>query len=570
MDNQQKQNIDGFTVRRRTPQNTAPQKDGLARPAIPPQYMRDQYARTSFQPAPRSQITPPQPNAHSTYQQQSLKPSMDALPRPQIGVDGLKQQQQAAPTAVQTAPSHEPIRRSDIDASLTAVDETPGKKKKKKNKGPYRKQGNVKRFFLIVLALLLIGGGYFVVKSVLASGRIFSGNVFDLLGGGAPLKKDANGYTHVLVFGTSEDDEGHAGAALTDSIMVLSVNQDTKKTFMTSMPRDMWVDYGQACLSGYSGKINVLYSCGAENDDSAKGSMLLADKVGEVFGLDIPYYVKVNYTVVRELTSALGGVTVTIESSNPRGIYDSNMGTLLRLPNGPATLQGEQALAFARARGDGYGSYGFEGNNFSREKNQQKLIVAIRDKALSAGTLANPVAMSGMIDALGNNIRTNFTAGEIKTLADLAQNVPSESISSISLVDTSNPVVTTGMYSGQSIVRPIAGIDEYGAIQRYIRKKMVPSSSTSEDVSIEILNGSSRTGVAKSKSDQLTAAGFENITVGDTAYDAPRSLQWYDTTGGGKPKTQAKLASELGMQPTSSTLPSGVVSDADFVIIIGD
>lgn len=566
MDDQQKQSIDGFTVRRRVPQDTTP-KSGVERPAIPPQYMKGQYGRSSFQPVARPQITPPSPNQHTTYEQQSLQPSVGAAARPQLGVQGLAMKQ-ATPVAA-SPPQQQAVSRSDIDASLAAVDESP-RKKQKRSKSPYRKHSAFKRFALIVVALAVLAGGYFVVKSVLASGRMFSGNVFDFLGGGTALKKDANGFTHTLVFGTSEDNEGHAGASLTDSIMVVSVNQESKKVFMTSMPRDMWVDYGQPCLSGYSGKINVIYSCGAENDDVARGASLLRDKVGEVFGLDVQYYVKVNYTVVRELTSALGGVTVTIESSDSRGIYDSNMGSLLRLPNGPATLQGEQALAFVRARGDGYGSYGFEGNNFSREKNQQKLIVAILNKSLSAGTLANPIALNGIIDALGNNIRTNFSAGEVKTLTQLAQNISSDNIESISLVSTSNPVVTTGMYSGQSIVRPIAGIDEYGAIQRYIKKKMIPSSSTSEDVAIQILNGSSRSGVAKSKSDDLKTAGFENITIGDTAYVAPKPLQWYDTSGGRNPKTQAKLASQLGMQPAGSVLPDGVESDADFVIIIGD
>ena len=76
--------------------------------------------------------------------------------------------------------------------------------------------------------------------------------------------------------------------------------------------------------------------------------------------------------------------------------------------------------------------------------------------------------------------------------------------------------------------------------------------------------------MAKKKQLDLKAAGLTDIAIGDTYYDAPAPLRWYDTTGGGKPKTQAKLASTLGSQPTASKLPTGVQSDADFVIILGD
>lgn len=531
MDNQ-RASIDGFSVRRRTPQQQGLQKNPGIRPAIPHQYLRPNVER-----------------------QQVAEPTRapEILPRPQeaVAAGGL--------------------RRAEIDESLSAVDEAPvPQRKRKKYTSPYRRKSRKKMIALIILGLLVLGVGYFVVKTLLVGGRVFSGNLFDLLGTGTALKQDENGYSNILVFGTSEDDPGHSGAALTDSIMVISVNQEKKKAFMLSLPRDLWVDYGQACMAGYSGKINALYACGVDDGDETKGAELLKDKVGEVLGLDVQYYTKVNYSVVRDLTTAMGGVTVTIESSDPRGIYDSNMGRLLRLPNGPVTLQGEQALAFVRARGEGYGSYGFDGSNFAREKNQQKLILALRDKALSAGTLANPVAVTGMLDALGNNIRTDFTTAEVKTLTKLAEEIKENDIISLTLNDKARPLVTTGAYGGASIVRPVAGLSDYSQIQRYVRSKLVGSSAVGEEATIEILNGSSQIGVAKKKQLELEAAGLTDISIGDTDYDAPAPLRWYDTTGGGKPKTQAKLASTLGSQPTASKLPTGVQSDADFVIILGD
>lgn len=523
-DHSSRPSIDGFTLRRQTSDVGGLERKSLDAYNIPTQSMRSRTERAYAAPS-------------------SEQPEI--LPRPEIVQD-------------------KGLRRADIDESLRAVDdENQSKKKQRKHVRWFRRKSVIAAFIMVLL--LGSGGLFFVSKLMSLSGRVFgSGNVLDLLGAGAELKKDDNGWTNVLLFGTSEDDAGHNGAALTDSIMVLSINKTNKAATMVSMPRDMWVSYDMACTWGYSGKINALYQCYAENGDVAKGATALKDKVGEIFGLDVQYYVKVNYTVVRQLTTALGGVTVTVESSDPRGLYDIN--TKLKLPNGPATLQGEQALAFVRARGDG-GGYGFEGSNFVREQNQQKMLVAIRDKALSLGTLSNPAKVLSIMDALGDNIRTNFSTAEVKTLASMGKEI--SNVTHINLYDNDKRVVTTGMYNGQSIVQPLAGVGVYTGIQSYITAQMNGGSVETEDATVQVLNGSGKVGAAAAKQTELTQAGLLNITVGDTSYAPKSAVVWYDTTGGKKPKTQAKLSSVLGKKPAEATLPAGVQSTADFVVILG-
>lgn len=547
---QQKYGIDGLILRRRASGSVSKEdKSGLARPALPSQFLRS--------------------SSDAILTRSSDSAPTDRLPRPQLD------QANAAQHRLQTNPNQKPvISRSEIDESLRSVDEEAVSEKKSRRakfKKPFRKTGGAKgrkKWLFLAIGLVILGFlGHFLVKFILAGSNIFSGNLFDLFGSGVELKKDKYGRSNILIFGTSEDDKGHAGAELTDSIMVLSIDQEKKTAAMVSMPRDFWVDYGKACMSGYSGKINVVYMCHSEDSNKAEGAKALQEKVGEVFGMDIQYYTKINYTVVRELTTALGGVTVDINSSDPRGIYDYN--TKLRLPNGPATLQGEQALAFVRARGDG-GGYGFEGSNFAREQNQQKMLVAIRNKALSFGALSNPLTVNNMLDALGNNIQTNFSAGEIKTLVKLAEQISGDKVKSISLVDKKNPVVTTGSYGGQSIVRPIAGISDYSKIQSYIRQQLSGGAFDNESPSVEILNASNTAGLAAKKKTKLEEAGFNDITIGDSPTTISKSVMWYDTTKGGKPKAQAKLASVLGKQPSGATLPEGVYSDADFVILLGN
>ena len=176
-----------------------------------------------------------------------------------------------------------------------------------------------------------------------------------------------------------------------------------------------------------------------------------------------------------------------------------------------------------------------------------------------------------MLDALGSNVRTNFSAGEVKTLITLAGEIPSASIKRVSLVEPGKAVLTTGNVSGQSVVRPIAGLYDFGQVQRFVRQKLTISATNSEEPSIEVLNGSDYAGLAGKKAAELTAAGFTDVSTGDTDSDsAYGEYVWYDLSGGKKQQSLTKLKSILGSNPTGTVLPGGVQSDADFVIIVGN
>lgn len=479
-----------------------------------------------------------------------------------IGQELPKPQTQPAPT----------ISTRELSESLNALDNEAPQKKRRRFLRVSRK-----KIVMFILLIALLFGLYFGIKVFMTTGKLFSGSIFDLLGGGTTLQTDQHGRSNILVFGTSEDDPGHEGANLTDSIMIISVDQKAKNAVMISVPRDLWVKYGEACLSGYEGKINVVYECGADGGSEPQGAEKLMEVVGESFGVDIQYYAHVNYTVVRDTVNAVGGVTVEIDSDDPRGVLDRNFDWAcnyrchyVKWPNGPAHLNGDQALALARAR-NAAGGYGLGGGNFDREQYQQKIILALKDKAASAGTLANPVAVSGLLDALGDNVRTNFSAGEVKTLISLAGEMPSASIKRVSLVEQGKAVLTTGNVRGQSVVRPVAGLYDFEQVQRFVRQKLTVSTTNSEEPSIEVLNGSDYAGLAGKKAAELEAAGFTDVSTGDTdSDDAYGDYVWYDLSGGKKQQSLMKLKSILGSNPTGTVLPGGVQSDADFVIIVGN
>lgn len=329
-------------------------------------------------------------------------------------------------------------------------------------------------------------------------------------------------------------------------------------------------------MVGNQGKLNAVYFCASDDgQDEAAGAAALQAKAGEILGLDIQYYVHLNFTAVVEGIDAIGGVEVTIETDNPLGILDRNFDWkcnytcfYVKYKQGETVLlDGERALALSRAR-NAQGGYGLEGGNFDREKNQQKILQALREKAVSAGTLTNIGAVTGLIDALGNNLRTNIQTKEIRTIMALGNEIASESIIPLSLVEEGNFLVTTGSFNGQSIVRPLAGLLNYSEIKSYVNKKVNANPVTREAAKVVVLNGGRAAGVAQTEADRLSDLGFEVLLVGnadDAAYNEVEIYQLTDT----KPASAASLAQTFGTTVRKTDPPVSVVGEAEFVIILG-
>ncbi len=535
--------------------------------------------------------------------------SMDGFiprrPARQVGGVGKKPQTTlgSAP-AVKPKPAAGPIkrpssalRRSEIDESLSQIDE-PDRQAKVRRKNPQQKSRRRQWIKRIVIAIVVIGlavGAYVAIKGIIAGGNVFQGSILDVFQG-KPLQQDENGRSNILVVGTSEDDPGHEGASLTDSMMILSLDQNKKNAYMISIPRDLYVKFGKACNAGYAGKINEYYGCVSEGDtveDARNALTKEAGFVGDIFGLDIQYGVNVNYTVMREMVKAVGGtITVTIESRDPRGQMDSNFdwkcgvgdrkvsraeqlrrcpprGHFIDLPNGPVELDAERALYLAQARGDRAPTYGFEQSNFDREKNQQKIIKALREKAASAGVLADFGKVTGIIDALGNNLRTTFETSEFRTLVSLAQDIKNEDITSISLIDGDDPIMTTGMAGGMSVVQPVAGLYDYSQLRALLRQKMSSDPVVREAAPIVVLNGSGQAGVAQVEADKLKGKKFTVSLVANAPAGEYGAYKIYQI-GDGNSGTAARLKKLYNVEITKEDPPLAVADSVRFVIIVGD
>lgn len=284
--------------------------------------------------------------------------------------------------------------------------------------------------------------------------------------------ESTDGVTNLLIAGNSADDAGHSGAALTDSIMIISINQTTKKAVIISVPRDLWVN-----IPGYGyAKINAAYPYG--------GMSLLKTVIETNLGIHCNYSMLVNYTALKDAVDAVGGIDVTIASSDARGLYDPSVDyttgeALVNLTNGTHHLSGQQALNLARARGDSYGSYGYAQSDFTRTQYQQQILLALYKKAKTAGVIANPIAAGKIISSLGSNVTTDLSIGQMETLYnDYKKTSVSTTQVTLNNVNGQNLLANYTSSNGQSALIPAAGIDNFTAIQTTLQSIIAPSINT--------------------------------------------------------------------------------------------
>ncbi|MEO5627407.1 MAG: LCP family protein [Candidatus Saccharimonadales bacterium] len=332
----------------------------------------------------------------------------------------------------------------------------------------FNKKKIVKRTLLVLLAVFIIVGGWLGYKVILNSNRLGTNiwSIFD----NSKLRGEDRGRINILLAGDSSDDPGHAGAELTDSIMLISINPNNKTAFAMSIPRDLYVnipgnDYSKINAANVYGNADGFKEAGYPDG----GMGLLEKTVSQTLGIPIDYYALINYTAFKDTVNAVGGVTVTIDSGYKNGVYDPFAN--LKLPNGTMQINGDQALALSRARGEGPGAFGV-GSDFDRTQYQRDILLALKDKATSTGVLTNPVKISSLFDAVGNNVKTDLSLGNIRRLNNLTKDINNADVKSVSLndVDGKNLLISYTTRNGQSALVPAAGIDDFSQIKELLNQ----------------------------------------------------------------------------------------------------
>lgn len=443
--------------------------------------------------------------------------------------------------------------------------------KQKKAKKPVSKKRKIIKRIIIALVILLIGAIVCLAiwgNDIIAKITGGQGNIFDLFTFAddtySPLKTDDNGRTNILAFGTSgynmngdEGDSTHDGAQLTDSIMIISFDQETKDIVMLSLPRDLKAS--PTCTA--TGKINEVYWCndgGKDNLESeAKAAEALMKEVSKVLGIDFQYYAHLNWGSLVQIVDTLGGIKVTLDED----ISDYGWTGAVFEAGKEYTIDGEQALGLARAR------HGTANGDFTRGASQQKILIGIKNR-IAEKNLSIPELMD-LASTLGDNLRTNFSLDEFKTLAHFTSEINLDSVRQISLLEP-EPLMTTGTINGISYVLPVGGAGNYSKIKSFIEKSLSSDPKVYEDASILILNGTETPGLASTEESYLEKDGYKNIYTDNAPANNYSDQYTLFAMGDSKPGTKKLLEEKYSVSSKSfDNLPAGIPANYDFILILG-
>lgn len=171
-----------------------------------------------------------------------------------------------------------------------------------------------------------------------------------------------------------------------DVNIIMTVNPNTKKILLTTTPRDYYVQIPD--ISGE--QRDKLTHAGIYGVDASMRTL------EQLYGIDISYYARVNFSSLVKIVDTLGGVDVDSDFEFDAQGY--------HFQKGMNHLDGDQALAFSRER------YSFEDGDNQRGKDQQKVLTAILNKAMSPAILSNA---SALIADVSDSVQTNMTQEEM-------------------------------------------------------------------------------------------------------------------------------------------------------------
>ena len=387
----------------------------------------------------------------------------------------------------------------------------------------------------------------------------------------AGKKKDR---INILLLG--QGGPGHDGPYLTDTIIIASIKPSTKEVAMISLPRDLAVDIPKHGIR----KINHANAFG-ESANFKHGPELTKQVVEETFNTPINYYIRVDFRAFREIINEIDGITVDVARTFTDQEYPApnNEFQTVHFSKGVQQMNGKKALTFVRSR---HGNNG-EGSDFARSKRQQKVLLAIKEKALSFQTLANPLKIQSIIQTLGKNIVTDLAFSDIITMTKLAKNFDINHITTLNITSGPEGFLDHGKNDrGEYVLVPKEGnfdrinhaIETIFEKEEYKEKNDSPTpkepTTRHDNINIEVQNGTWRAGLAARTKKKLQENTF-HVSLIQNSEQRPIEESFFYVTGEVSPNTIDALKKTLPI-PQIFTLPtmSFATSTTDILILLGE
>jgi LCP family protein required for cell wall assembly len=377
---------------------------------------------------------------------------------------------------------------------------------------------------------------------------------------------------NILLIGA--DQRPGEGTFNTDTLIVVSIDPVTKQVAMFSLPRDterVPIPPGparQVFGSVYAGKINAWWTQIHNRADLYQGTSKtrgyngLKAILGYLYGLDIKYFVEVNFDGFKKVVDQIGGVTINVQVPVSDDRFPSINGGLRRvyIPSGIQHMNGAEALRYARSR---HGS-----NDFDRGARQQRVLLSLREQADPQALIPQ---LPQLIDAIGSAVSTDVPADQLAPLLGLASQIDTKAIRSYVFAP---PLYGTETKPGAPVYFLQPKVSRIRAAVRDAFTTDPADEALRQDLAAEgaalwVLNGTSDAGRGTRLADYLDFHGL--------AASAPRqkppgpvpadtTIVVYNGAEANMPDSIAYLQKTFGVTVTTRTDPA---VHADIVVTIG-
>jgi polyisoprenyl-teichoic acid--peptidoglycan teichoic acid transferase len=260
---------------------------------------------------------------------------------------------------------------------MTQTPRTPARPAPRPRRAAPRHRG--RNVLLAVSILLVLVLGALAVYAFTLSNRLTQNITrgVDLPQSSETPRPETGTLNYVLLGSDSRDPDNEANGR-SDSIMVVHLNTKRTKAYITSFPRDMYVD-----IPGHGqNKINAAYAIG--------GAPLTVRTLENLLDVRMDHVMLIDFEGFVQLTDDLDGVTVTNETAFTSHGHD--------YPKGKISIKGSKAMWFVRER------HALPRGDLDRAENQRKVLKAIVQKGLSAGVVSDPATFTRFIGNVAKNV----------------------------------------------------------------------------------------------------------------------------------------------------------------------
>ena len=423
------------------------------------------------------------------------------------------------------------------------------KEKKQKKKG----RKIIGKVLLIILLIIIVVAGVFIYK-VYQNGGGLTGIVTTLVGTDPEKVKSLPDF-YCLLLGKSE--------AMTDTIMVAKYSPSTGDAALLSIPRDSFVGSNPNTATA-SDKINSKYQISPQRT---------IDAVNDLTGLNIKYYITVDTKALRDLVDAIGGVYFDVPIK--MDYDDSSQDLYIHLEPGYQLLDGQKAEWLVRFRHNNNGtsySYEYGDNDLGRMRTQREFLMAVAKQTLK---LENITKINDILNVIEQEVETNIDFDTMMEYAPALLNINADNIKTDMLPGVAQYCNGVAVYlvdedEAKQVVNNLfltsLGTEETqgNTIANEANSNEISSGATvTEDLTIEVLNGTGSDSKLDRAIQQLEAQGYTVAKEGNTNVTEATTI--INRTNNSA-DTESSLIALLG---TGNSIMGEDNANVDFTIILG-